>query len=113
MGASHPVVAAISCEVTSLGEAATTFMDDSRRREIIIDKGYSERDDIDLMSCGSMSPDLCSGSEDGIDHEFGGRHYVTDGAAEGPKDYISDVRESALWASLRDCFTPAASSLRG
>ena len=40
-------------------------------------------------------------------HEVGGRYDETDDAAEGPKDYISDVRESSLWASLRDCLTPA------
>ena len=29
-----------------------------------------------------------------------------DGDESGPKDYISDVRESSLWASIRDYLTP-------
>ena len=103
-----PEEAAIPCEVTSLGEAATTLMDDARIRETFGDRGYSERDDIDSMSSGSMSPDLSDmwhqgppmsphwegglelnfdiNGEDGTDHEVDGRNDETDGAAEeGPK----------------------------
>ena len=105
-GFTTPRKAAIPCKVTSLGEAATTLMDDARIREMFNARCYSERDDIDSMSsgqaCGNRGPPMSpewmgrlelnfDKSEDGTDHEVDGRYDETDGAAEeGPKDYISD-----------------------
>ena len=46
--------------------------------------------------------------EDGNEHENDGSYEEFDSDAEkGAKDHISDVRESSLWVSLRDCLTPA------
>ena len=57
MGASRAKEAAIHSEACSLGEAATTLIADERTRQIFIARCYSDRDDIDSMSSGSMSPD--------------------------------------------------------
>ena len=57
---------------------------------------------------GGLELNFGNNSEDGTDHEVDGRYDDTGGAGEeGPKDYISDARESSLWTSLRDCLTPA------
>ena len=53
-----PEAAAVPCEVTSLGDAATNLRNDARIREIFMDKGYSECDGVDSMSSGSMSSGL-------------------------------------------------------
>ena len=63
----------------------------------------SERVGIDSMSSGSKSPDLgemcASGKNDSCE--------AGDSADEGgPKDYISEVSESSLWASIRDYVAP-------
>ena len=106
--------------------AITTLIADERTRQIFIARGYSDRDDIDSMSSGSMSPDLSdtwhqglpmspqwkgglrldfdNDCEDETDHEVDGRYDEIDSAAEkGAKDYISEVRESSIWISLRYC----------
>ena len=57
---------------------------------------------------GGLELNFDNNSEDETDHEVGGRYDETDDAVEdGAKHYISDVRESSQWASLRDYFTPA------
>ena len=46
------------CEVSYPGEAAMNLMNDARIREIFINRGYCELDDLGSMPNGSMSPDL-------------------------------------------------------
>ena len=53
-----PKKTAIPIEACSLGEAALTLIVDERIRQFFIARGYSDHDDIDSMSSGSMSPDL-------------------------------------------------------
>ena len=48
----------MSCAVSSPGEAATNLMNDARIRDIFINRGYCECDNLNSMSSGSMSPDL-------------------------------------------------------
>ena len=125
-----PKKTTIPTEACSLGEATTTLIADERIGQIFIARGYSDHDDIDSMSSGNMSPDLSStwhqgrplgpqwegglelnfdnDWEDGIEYEDDGSYEEFDSDAEkGAKDYISEVRESSLWVSLRDCLTLA------
>ena len=58
-GPHAPEAVAFSCEVISLGEAATNLMNDAIIRVFFFfDNGYSECDNIDSMPSGSMSLDL-------------------------------------------------------
>ena len=114
--------APIPSEARSLSEAVTSLVADERMRQLFITRGHAERDGIDSTSSGSMSPDLGEtwrqgfpmspqwegGSEldsdnDCEDENEGDDSYeACDSAAEsGPKDYISEVSESSLWASIR------------
>ena len=61
-----------------------------------------------------MSPQMDGGlelhfdneCEDETDHKADGRRVEIDGASvEGAKDYISEVRESSLWVSLRHAYS--------
>ena len=124
-GLHAPEAAAVPCEVTSLGEAGTNLMNDVRIREIFINKGYCECDSVDSMSRGSLSSDLgdtwyhgppmserwAGGLDDHsantVEEEC--EDWSSDelgrGVGRAARDFISEVRESSLWAPL--CDTPA------
>ena len=53
-----PKESAIPSEACSLGAAAVSLITDVRIRQLFIIWGCSDRDNIDSMSSGSMSPDL-------------------------------------------------------
>ena len=53
-----PEAAAVPCEVTSLGDAATSLMKDARIREMFSGRGPYECDDVDSMPSDRMSSDL-------------------------------------------------------
>ena len=61
MEASRPKEAAIPSEACSLGEAVMSLIADESIKQLFITRGYSDRDDIDSMSSGSMSPDRIKG----------------------------------------------------
>ena len=56
-GLHAPKEAAIPSEACSLGEAVMSLIADERIRQLFITMGFSNRDDIDSMSSGSMSHD--------------------------------------------------------
>ena len=58
-GLHAPEEAAIQSEACSLGEAAMTLIADARIRELFFTRSYSDCDDVDSMSSGRVSPDLC------------------------------------------------------
>ena len=114
----------------SLGEAVMSLVAEGRIRQVFIAKGHSERDGVDSVSSCSMSPDLgdmwhqglpmspeCEGGleldsdndyEEEYEYEDDGSYEEFDSATEsGPKDYISEVSESSLWASIRDYLAPS------
>ena len=128
-GFTPPKEAVIPSEACSLGEAVVSLIVDERIRQLFITRGYSDRDDIDSMSSGtsldpghtwhqglSMSPQWEGGLELDADNDYVDENkYEDDGSYEefdsavgsGPKDYISEVSESSLWASIRDYLTPS------
>ena len=123
-----PKEASIPSEACSFGDAAVSLIADERIRQLSIVRGYSDRDDIDSMSSGSMSPDLGDTWHQGLEmspqwegglelysgndceheteNEDDGRYEEFDSAAESdPKDYISEASESSRRSSIRDCLT--------
>ena len=57
-GLQGPRVEASPGESCSLGEAGKSLVAEERIRQLFSAWGHSQRDGIDSMSCGSMSPDL-------------------------------------------------------
>ena len=109
-------------------QAVMSLVAEERIRKLFITWSHSEREGIDSMSGASMSPDLGdmwrqgypvspqweggleldSGDDYGNDNEKNDSFEASDTADEGdPKEYISEVSESSLWASIRDCLTPS------
>ena len=128
-GLHAPKEAAIPSEECFLGEAVMSLVADETIRQLFIARCHSERDDIDSMSSGSMPPDLGDAWLQGLptnpqwegglernsdrnyedENEFqdDGSYEEFDSDAEsGPNDYIGEVSESSLWASIPDHFTP-------
>ena len=101
--------------MSSLGDAATNLINDVRVREIFINRGYCECDDLDSMSSGSMSPDLGDTWHQGLPREYavGGNSKEDDSCTASDStawrdhtDAISTVREKSVWNLIRDSLCP-------
>ena len=108
-------VEASPSESGSFGEAVMSLVAEERIRQLFITWGHSEREGIDSMSSGSMSPDLGEMWRQGYPvMTVRTRMKITTASRRvtiadecDPKEYISEVREGSLRASLRDCLTPS------
>ena len=100
---------------------------EERIRQLFIAREHSEREGIDSMSSGSVSPDLgelwrlmypmSSQWEVGLemDSDVGNEnenenddcYKPGDSADDGLKDYLSQVSDSPSWFSIRDFPTPS------
>ena len=61
---------------------------------------------------GELEPVSDDNNEDEVEHEYvnvedWNCEGLDNAVAGGARDYISEVRESSLWAPLCDCLTPA------
>ena len=98
-----------------------------RVHQLVINQGCSERDGIDTMSSGSMSPDLgemwrqgypvspqwegeleldSASDYDNVNEEVDSSVTHDHATESGPKDYTSAVRKCSLWILIRDSISP-------
>ena len=123
-----PQAVAVTCNVSSLGEAATNLMNGVRIRDIIINRGYCQCDDLASMSSGSMSPDLGGTGHPGtslspqwegeLELELNSANDYDNDSKEDDStasdsiawrdhtDSISPVREYSVWNLIRDSLCP-------
>ena len=103
------------------------FRRGGRIRQLFIAWEHSERESIDSMSSGSVSPDLGemwrqgypvspqwegelkmdSDVENENENENDDSDEAGDSADDGLKDYLSQVSDSLLWFSILDFLTPS------